>query len=232
MELSFTDSEINSFDYQTALKYDERTFIQYYLSLIKTKHLLIFSFYPVKDYNSMTIKICLFFFSFALYYTINALFFTDNTMHKIYEDHGQFNFIFLIPQILYSTIISSFITIIIKYLSLSEKNIIDIKNIKTYKESIDKADNLKKCLFKKFIVYFILCFLLLDLFWYYLTLFCAVYKNTQIYLIKDTMISFGTSMIYPFGLYLLPCFFRLPALKGNKKNHNILYNISKIIQLI
>ena len=62
--LKFTDSEINGLNYDTALKIDKRTYIQYYLSLLKTKHLLIFTFYPMKDHNSMIIKICLFFFSF------------------------------------------------------------------------------------------------------------------------------------------------------------------------
>ena len=47
----------------------------------------------MKDYNSMIIKIFLFSFSFGLYYSINALFFTDETMHKIYVDHGIYNII-------------------------------------------------------------------------------------------------------------------------------------------
>ena len=73
-------------------------------------------------------KICLFFFSFALYYAVNALFFNDKTMHKIYEDEGIFNFIYFIPQIIYSVIISSIINILIKELSLSEKNILKIRH--------------------------------------------------------------------------------------------------------
>ena len=229
-KLFYTDLEINSFDYETALKYDKRTYVQYYFSLLRTKHMLIYAFYPMKDYNSKIIKISLFFFSFSLYYTINALFFTDNTFHIIYEDNGRFNFIFLLPQIIYSTLISSFIITIINYLSLSEKNIIEFKNLKMYKESSNKVDELKKCLIKKFIIYFIISFLLLYFFWYYLSVFCVVYKNTQVYLIKDTIISFSASMILPFGLYLIPGILRIPALNKIKKNKKLLYNISKFIQ--
>ena len=61
------------------------------------------------------IKICLFFFYFALSYTVNALFFNDAKMHKIYVDHGDFNFIYQIPQILFSTIIISIINIIVTF---------------------------------------------------------------------------------------------------------------------
>ena len=126
---NYTDNEINSLAYKQAINIDHRTFLQYYISLIKTKHILIFSFYT-NDYNSKLIKIILFFFSFTLLYTVNSLFFQDSTMHKIYEDCGAFNFIYQLPKILYSTIISSVITLILKNLALIESNIIEIKNDK------------------------------------------------------------------------------------------------------
>jgi len=63
-------------------------------------------------------------------------------------------------------------------------------------------------------------------------MFCAIYRNTQFHLLKDTLISYVLSLIYPFGFYLLPGLFRIPALSNNNKNREILYNISKIIQLI
>ena len=81
--LDYTDSELNSLDYQEALKKDRRTYIQYYISLIKQKQSILFSFYPNKDFNSQIIKSFLFFFFYASDMTINALFFTDDTMHKI-----------------------------------------------------------------------------------------------------------------------------------------------------
>ena len=77
-------------------------------------------------------------FSFSLHYFVNALFFTNSTIHKIYEDKGKFNFLYQIRQIFYSTIISSVNNIIVSYLSLSEKNILIIKKAKEKKE-----DNIK-----------------------------------------------------------------------------------------
>ena len=53
--------------------------------------MLLFSF-VTNDYNSLTIKISLFFFSFALYYTINALFINVKTVHNIYVDKGKYIF--------------------------------------------------------------------------------------------------------------------------------------------
>ena len=128
--INYNDYEFNNISYKDALNKDKRTYMQYYCSLLRLKHLLIFTFYTYTDYNSKIIKISLFLFTFSLYYTINALFFTDSTIHEIYEDKGIFIFINQIPKILYSTIISSVIIFIVKFLSLSEKDIIKVKKMK------------------------------------------------------------------------------------------------------
>ena len=86
--IKYIDYEINILPYKEAVEKDKRTFLQFFISLIKRSHLLVFTFYPNKDYNSRIIKLCLFLFSFALYYTINTLFFNDSTMHQIYTDEG------------------------------------------------------------------------------------------------------------------------------------------------
>ena len=72
--LKYNDNELNSLEYLKALEYDKRTYIQYYLSLLRTKHLLIFSFYiNNKDYNSKTALIILFIKFLKLYILISFL---------------------------------------------------------------------------------------------------------------------------------------------------------------
>ena len=51
-------------------------------------------------------------------------------------------------------------------------------------------------------------------------------------LIEDTLVSFTLSMIYPFGLNLLPGMFRIPALRAVKKDKKCIYKISGILALI
>ena len=178
----------------------------------------------------MPIKIYLFFFSFGLFFTVNALFFSDSTMHRIYEDQGTFNFIYQIPQILYSTIISAFFTMIIKHLALTDQEILNIKQ-QTKSEKLSQAfAKAIRCTLIKFLIFSLCNIVFLFLFWYYLSCFCAVYKNTQIHLISDTLISFGLSLIYPLGINLLPGLLRIPSLKNEKRK--CMYDISKVIQLI
>ena len=224
--MNYTDNEINSLPYEEALLLDKRTFFQYYLSLIKSKHLIIFTFLTKNDYNSRSCKVSLFYFSFSLLLTVNSLFFQESTIHKMYEDNGLFNFIYQLPKIIYSTIISAVLNIIAKTLSLAENNIIKMKEDK-------KIDNsLQKCIFLKIKLFFIIIFIVLVSFWYYISCFCAVFKNSQITLLKNCLISFGLSLVYPFGINLIPGLFRIPSLKSENKSKSHLYCISKIIQLI
>ena len=153
-------------------------------------------------------------------------------MHKIYEDEGSFNFIYQLPQILYSTMICSVINALVKSLSLSEKNILEIKQEKNNKYLDKNVEAIKKTLNIKFKCFFIISFVLLLFFWYYISCFCAIYENTQLHLIKDSIISFGLSLLYPFGIYLLPGIFRIPSLRDPKKDRQCMYKFSKIIQLI
>jgi hypothetical protein len=219
-------------EYKVAIRIDRRTYLQYYWSLLKKKQLILFTLLPANDYNLFSLKLALFLISFSLYFTINGFFFTDSTMHKVYEDNGEYDLFYQIPQILYSSVISSVINMILKLLSLSEKNILSMKQEKNLELLILKSRKINSCIIIKFIIFFLLSNVLLLFFWYFISCFCAVYTNTQIILIKDTFISFGLSMAYPFGLNLIPGIFRIAALRANKKDKQCLYKLSLIIALI
>ena len=230
--MEYDDVEKNNLSYELALEFDKRTYCEYYISLLKTKHIFMFTFFNKNDYNSRIIKIDLFFNNFAIYYFVNSLFFTDSTMHKIYESKGSFNFIDQLPQIIYSSLISFVLNMLLKLLALTERNILTYKKNQTQKNIKHKEKKLIVKLNIKFIIYFIMSFIYLLLFWYYLSIFCAVYINNQYHLIEDTLISFIISLLYPLGIYLLPGCFRIPALSKGKKGGKYLYNLSKIIQII
>ena len=158
----YNDYEMNNLVYERALLIDKRTYWQYYLSLIKTKQLLIFSFYLSTDYNLKTIKINLFFLTFALNLTVNAFFFNDSTMHKIYQDEGSYNFLYQLPQIIYSLLITIFIKMILSMLSLTEKGILKLKEEKNI--VTNKLTEEIKYLKIKLIIFFVLEFIFLCFF--------------------------------------------------------------------
>ena len=227
IELNY--NEINHLTFNSALKKDKRAYCQYYLSLLMSNHYILYIFYN-RDYNSIAIKVSIFIFSLDSSISINALFFNDSNMHKIYIDHGTFDFLYQLPQIIYSSIISYILDFLINIIGLSQDNILKIKNSNILTKDVYKKFNtLLKLLKVKFTLFFIINFILLILFWYYVTCFCGIYRNTQIHLFKDSLFSFVTSFITPFLLYLFPGLFRICALKAKNKG---LFKFSKILQTI
>ena len=230
-KFDYIDEEINEFSYNLAIKLDKRNYCQYYISLLKTKHSLFFALCNNNDYNSRIIKIDLFLIGFTIDYTVNALFFNDDTMHKIYQNKGKFDLESQLLIIICSTLISMVLNAPLNYLSLSNDAIIAFKQYKSKINILKMSKLLENRLKIKFSFYFIIGFLLLSFFWYYISMFCVIYKNTQLHLLKDTLISFGFSLIIPFGIYLFPGIFRIPALSNRKSKKACLYNFSKFLQL-
>ena len=225
--ISYNDLEMNSLEYEEAKLKDKRSFCQYYTSLLRTKHILIFSFCLRKDYNSGIIKIYIFFLTFAINYLISAMFYSDSTMHKIYIDQGSFDFTYQLPQMFYSFIISTLLQNLLNLLGLYEETIIEFKKEKN-KKLIHKTIFNIKC---KMILFFISTYLMIFCFWIYLGCFCAVYKNTQIHLLLDVLSSFGISFITPFFICLLPGVFRVSALKS-KDERSCMFKFSKLFQAL
>ena len=230
-KLHETDYELNNALYEDAKRFDKRSGCDYYCSLLKCKQIFIFTFLNFEDYNSGIIKKYIFFLLFALHYTINAMCFTDSNMHQIFIDQGNYNIKYQFKFIIISAILSTvLLRIILITLVLTDKNIFEIK----CQPNKILANSLKKTTIKKwnfkFGFFFFLNLILLVLFWYYLTCWNAIYQNTQIYLIKNTLISFSISLIYPFVINIIPVILRKQALKKSKRE--CLYKTSKIMQLL
>ena len=98
-------------------------------------------------------------------------------------------------------------------------------------EKIDEV-KIRRCLIIKYIIFYCLSFIFLTFFWYYLSSFCAVYKNSQFYVIQNTLISFGISLLYPILFNLLTSIIRITSLNGNKSINELLYKLNKFMQYL
>ena len=194
----------------------------------KKKQPIIFAFCPVKDYNLMIIKLCIFCLSFAIYYSVNYFFFDEKMIHKIYEDGGKYDILYFLPKISIAFAISYFLTVIIKLIFLSERNILQVRLQATYSQANAIAPTVKRNINIKYAIFFILGIIMLIFFWMLLSSFGAVYQNTQIIVLENTLISFGISFIYPFFYNIFPCFFRMCGLNSKSE---YLYNFSKVLQI-
>ena len=80
-------------------------------------------------------------------------------MHKIYEEEGYFDFIYQIPQMIYSSLISIILNNLINFLGLYEDDISEIKNYKNKK--VKKLKNKLHNIKIKIILFFIITYVLL-----------------------------------------------------------------------
>ena len=154
-------------------------------------------------------------------------FFIEKVLHKLYTNKGTYKFWSHLPHIIYSTIVSGVLTYLLRLLTVSENEIYKMK-----KNANNKIEEGKKCIKIKLILFFILSVILTAFFWYFITCFCAIFHNSQIFYIIDSCITIGFCLVYPFILNLLPGAFRIPALRAKNKDKSYLYEISLYISYI
>ena len=225
-EEELSDFELNELEYWEAVKLDKRTFIQIYFSKLKREHLILFTFFVCDDLNLLYIKYAKFMFLISTDMAMNVIFFSDDSMHKLYLNYGKYDFVQQIPKMVYSTIISQILDVFLCFLTMTDRHIYELKKLRNITL---RTFEIFRYIRIKLIIFFIFTFILFLSYWYAVSAFCAVYANTQITFIKDSIFSFLLSALYQFILYLFPSILRLCSLKCKKIELKCIYKISDII---
>ena len=218
-----TDNELNFFKYNKAIKYDHRTFCQYYISLLRTKQLLVFAFNTKNDYNPQTIKICFFFFMLILVLIIDILFIDEMTIHHIYINKGKFDFLLVFTRYIYSTIISYIIKLILISVISTENIFLFAKKGKV----IEKKQLITLGL--KYNTFYPLGIIMFIIFWIYIICFFGIFSKTYGLSFEIFGISFALFLFIPIIINIIPPIFRMYSLSG-KKNKKYAYKFSVFIQ--
>ena len=162
--------------------------------------------------------------------TMNGLFFVHESMHRKYVNGEDYTFVQKIPQLLFTLVVSHLIEVFLCFLGMTDIHIYKIKGLPKYEKNgekiIDIIDNMKN----RLIGFYIVTFILFLFNWYFISAFCAVYQNTQKIFLRDTAISFATSMIDPFIIYGGTTLLRyISLIKCCKKKLGCVYKLSDII---
>ena len=224
--------EFNNLEYEQASEYDRRSFCRTYISVLMREELVLFTFFSCKDYNLLYVKIARFFMLACTSMAFNALFFFHKTMYKKQDIEENWTFVQKLPQLLFVLVANHVIEVYLCYLSMTDSAIYKIKSIakkpNNGKEVIDIID----CMKTKLIIFFISTFILFLCFWYFISAFCAVYKNTQKIFIRDSALSFATSLIDPFLIFGLTTILRRISLSMCcRKKAGCLYKLSDLIPI-
>ena len=160
---------------------------------------------------------------------MNGILFSDKSIHKLFLNGVEYDFGQQILQIILSLIITHVFEILLCFLSLTDNYIYKIKNLSKEDDIGDKITQVLKGIKIKLLIFFILIFFISAFYWYFISAFCAVYKNTQGIYIIDCVISFIFFLVDPFIVYALFALLRTISLKNNnKKNLKCLYKTSRL----
>ena len=223
------DEQLNSADFEIAKSKDKRGFLKLYWSLLKLKQLFIFTFYTSTDYNLRIVKIALFILFLSFYFAFTALFFNDSIMREIYIYKGNTNAAVHIPNIILSSLCCLIMNFIIRFISLSERDISKINCELNEGERKKLSEKTKKLLKIKLIILFAISAGIIGLCWYYVSAFCAVFKNSQGHYFINVFVAFLVCNIWPCVTSLIPPIFRR---KGLDSNSPCMYKASQIISYI
>ena len=226
-DVRLSDEELNFAEYEEAKEQDKRSFVQYYWSLLKFKQLFIFTFYTSNDHNLRIIKIALFILFLSFYFAFTALFFNDSIMRQIYIYKGNTNAAVHIPNIILSSICCLIMNLIVRFISLSERDIMKAAREKNSDKRKSLSEQTRLRLKVKVIILFALSFVCMCLCWYYVSAFCAIFKNSQGHYFTNVLFCFIICNIWPCVTSLIAPIFRIKSLKED--DGACMYKFSQII---
>ena len=220
------DSEIQDMEYEQAIHHDKRSFLRMYWSFLLERQIILETFCTDNHLNLFVIKLSFFIFTFQISFFLNALFYTDDYISNAYHNDGVLDFISGLPKSIYSFLSTLITTNLLKMLSNSKTDLIRvIKRRNRYNNYIHIINIKTRKLKKKLILYFIFVFALGILFLYYVTAFCAVYRNSQKYWLIGCLESFVMDSLVSEIVCIFLAFLRYIGIINQVKCCYVLANI-------
>ena len=218
---------LDNYEYEVAIKYDKRNFWKILYICILAKENIINILFFRTPLDLQTVRICLFIFVYSCDLAFNTIFYSNESISDKYHYEGDNLFLFTIINNIIQSVISSIISIILLNIfqrlidtrgdfedifKEEEQKLRNDKNYKTNKVTKLKIlEQLSKIYIKlkyKIIFFFVLEFLTMIFFYYFVTAFCEVYKETQKSWLYDFFTSFLISFVTEiFGALILAIFY-------------------------
>ena len=227
-DLTYTRYELNFISFKEALSNDTFSYIQTYWNFLQFKQLIIFTFFTKTKGILRSTKITLFILFIAFYMAFTALFFNDSIMRALYIYKGNTNAAIHIPNIILSSVCSFIAGLIVRFVCLNERDISKVASEKHLTERKEMAKKVKKSSNLKLIILYAISGVLILLCWYYVSAFCAIFKNSQKNYLINFVACFIVCNLWPFVTSIIPTVMRRKSL--DNKNE-CLYKASQIVSI-
>ena len=236
---------LNNYTYEEAIIYEKRSYPKIFFIFLMSTEKVLNTFVYKQPLELKPLRISMFLFNLSCDISLNAFFYLSDNISDKYHYEGSNQFLFSLTNniviSLVSTVISFILIFFFQSLSQSTEKITKIfkneedlmKENKEYKvdknkknQIIKEIEKILRCLKIKIIIFFITEMLVLLFFLYYVTLFCQVYKSTQVSWIYDILVSYALSLLIAIIISLICSFLYLISYK---KKIKFLYKISLFI---
>ena len=224
----YSRHELSFLTYEQAIK-NKIVFSEIYWYCLIEYNFILHTIISDPFLNLITIKISYFCFRLELIFAFNAFFYTDKYITDVFENEGNLNFFNSLPKAVYSFLITTVISIGLKFLLNNKREILKLIRNK------DKSDfnyQIKGILVKmktKLIIYFSIQFTFTLFFLYYCSVFCAVYQNSQIFWFYGCLETILFDILFSCLFCLI---IGLCEYLGIKKRIKCLYIMSSVINYI
>ena len=218
--------DIHNADYEEAIFYDKRGYLKMYWGFLVDTQIILGTFCTDNHLDLFAIKLSFFIFTFQISFFLNALFYTDKYISNAYHNNGVLDFVSGLPKSIYSFIATLITTNLLRMLSTSKNELLRliIEKLK-YKSYISLIQIKLAKLRTKLIIYFIIVFLFSIIFLYYVSVFCAVYRNSQKYWFLGCLESFGIDSSLSIIICIFLAIFRYISIKKHIKYLYVLGNL-------
>ena len=211
----FLKADLDDMEYDDAIKYDKRSFCEFYIDRLKQKQMILDTFYNKDDIRPLPIKIILLLLNIDLYFVINGLFFSEEYLIKLYHFETEDKFFDFIPRSIgrffYATLVGVIVEIIIGCIFI-ERNRIKRTFLRDKEDLLQlryEIANIINSIKKRYIVFTIICFIISLISWYYVSCFNNIYPGVKVEWIKSSIAIILIIQILPIFLVLFEAILRL-----------------------
>ena len=227
----YLKTDLDSMDYDDALRRDKRTFCQYFIDRIKTEQIILNTFLKYEILKPLPLKIMLVALNIDLYLVINGLFFNENYISDLLHSESETMWSFvnrIIDRIVIITISLVIINYIIEFFFVEESKI--KKVLKREKENIlvlkYEIVQIIKNIYKRYNIFIITSIVIMLFSLYYIFCFNNVYPCIKSEWIKSSIIIIVIMQLLPFLLCLLDTSIRFISFRCKSER---LFRLSSIL---
>lgn len=227
--LSFQD--LNALEFKEAEEQDKRSFCRFYWDIFSEKQIIL-STITAKDsiFTPLSFRLIMLTFTLLSFLFLNALLFTEDYITNRYNSGDSLGIVYMLKNELSKSVYSSLLGMVIaKIVSMATASAVNIRQLMLNKNEPYFEEDLKYEISSMKLRYNILISVMIIIswaYWYYIYIFCCVYKNNQISWLEATLFSVALNIVIPAVVCFLAAILRISALKCHI---SLIYNFSNCL---